>query len=105
MNQWLYLTALLVSLTGLAVLDYRYKLAFWVDKKRTGLTIGLGVLIFTVWDFAGIGLGIFFHGGSPFTLPFRLFPEYPIEELFFLTLLCYVTLLIYQAGARRWPRT
>jgi lycopene cyclase domain-containing protein len=105
MNQWLYLVALLISLTGLAVLDHRFKLAYWIDKRRTLYTIGSAVLVFIVWDLLGIWLGIFFHGESSYSLPFRLLPEFPVEELFFLTLLSYVTLLVHQAGSRLWPRT
>lgn len=103
-EQFYYFVALLVSLCGLAVIDWRHKLAFWVDRKRTLLTIGISVLVFTIWDIAGIGLGIFLHGNSQYTLPLRLGPEFPFEELLFLTLLCYVTLLLFQGGKKLWPR-
>ena len=86
--QWIYLVALMVSVTGLATIDWRYKVAFWYDAKRTILTIATAVVIFVIWDVLGIALGIFFHGGSQYSLPFRLMPEFPIEELFFLVLLC-----------------
>lgn len=101
MLTWVYLLGLLISITGLAVLDHRFKLAFWYDAKRTWLTLGIGLVVFLVWDLLGIGLGIFFHGGSQFTLPYRLLPELPIEECFFLFLLCYVSLLLYRAGQRQ----
>lgn len=104
MQQWVYLLSLLVSLTGLAIIDRRYQLAFWLDKRRTLITISAGVLVFVLWDLLGIGFGIFFHGGSQFTLPLRLLPELPVEEIFFLALLCYTSLLAYQIGGRLWPR-
>ena len=104
-EQFYYLAALLFSLSGLAVLDRRYKLAFWLDKKRALLTLGIGLAVFVVWDIAGIGLGIFLHGNSRYTLPFRLGPEFPLEELFFLALLCYTSLLIYTGSKKLWPRT
>lgn len=103
--QWLYLIALLVSISGLAFLDWRYKLAFWHDRERTTKVLAIAIAIFVLWDIRGISLGIFFHGGSDYTLPLRILPEFPVEELFFLLLLCYVTLLIYLAGSRLWPRT
>lgn len=103
-EQFYYLLALTFSIAGLAIIDWRYKLAFWLDKKRTLLTVGIGVLVFTVWDILGIGLGIFLHGNSPYTLPLRLGPEFPFEELVFLTLLCYVTLILFQGGKKLWPR-
>ena len=93
---WAYLIGLCISLVGLAVIDYRYKLAFWHNAHRTMWTIGTAISVFVIWDILGILLGIFFHGGSPWTLALRILPEFPIEELFFLSLLCYVTLLLYR---------
>lgn len=105
LEQWYYLFALLISLAGMATLDWQHKLALWHDQRRTLLTIGIGVIIFVVWDIAGIALGIFFHGDSRYTLPFRIAPEFPIEELLFLTLLCYVTLVLFRLGEKLWQRT
>lgn len=98
--QFAYLGFLLVSLMGLSFIDYRYKIALWVHPARTLKTLGIAIAVFVVWDLLGIVLGIFFHGGSQYSLPVRLLPEFPIEELFFLLLLTYVTLLIYVKGAR-----
>src|SRR3954471_23060676 len=103
MEQWYYLIALLVSISGLIVIDRRLKLAFWYDAKRTLKTIGIGMAAFILWDYFGISLGIFFSGESKYSLPFRIFPEFPIEELFFLFLLCYVALLLYR-GVQSWRR-
>lgn len=99
---WAYLVALLVSLAGLATLDWRHKLALWYDWRRTVIVLAVAVALFIIWDVLGISLGIFFHGGSEYTLPYRIAPEFPIEELFFLTLLSYNTLLVWRAGERRW---
>lgn len=104
MLSFVYLFGLLTGITGMAIIDWRYKLAFWHDRKRTIFVVAAAVAIFTVWDLLGIGLGIFFHGGSEFSLPLRLLPEFPLEELFFLTLLCYCTLVIYKGVLHRWPR-
>jgi len=94
--QWFYLIGLLASIGALVLVDYRFKLAFFHDLKRTTLTLLVALWLFIVWDVFGIKLGIFFHGNSQFTLPFRIIPEFPIEELFFLFLLCYVALLVYR---------
>ena len=104
-EQFYYLLALLVSISGMLVLDKKYKLAFWFDKKRTYQTIGITMLVFIIWDVLGIALGIFFHGGSKYTLPIRIAPEFPIEELFFLFLLCYVSLVLYTGWSRVCKRT
>jgi len=99
--QWFYLIGLLVGISGLLIIDYRWKLAFWRDAKRTVLTTIVAVLVFVLWDFFGIYVGVFFHGGSQYSLPFRLAPEFPIEEIVFLFLLTYSTLIVYH-GVQLW---
>lgn len=103
--EWLYLCSLLVSIGCLALLDHRYTLAFFHDPKRTVRTLLPAIGLFVIWDMLGIYLGIFYHGGSMFALPFRIAPEFPIEEIVFLFLLCYVTLLLYVGWERKCSRT
>lgn len=98
--EWLYLISLIVSIGCLGLLDWRYKLALWYDRRRTLITLSIGVLVFIVWDLLGIQLGVFFHGNSQYSLPLRLLPEFPVEEIFFLILLCYCTLLIYRGAEK-----
>ncbi len=93
---FLYLIGLIVAISCLVLIDYRYTLAFFYDRRRTIMTLMTAIGLFVIWDILGINLGIFFHGGSSFSLPFRLLPEFPIEELFFLLLLTYVTLIVYR---------
>ena len=102
---WLYLSALLVSFSGMAVIDRRYSLAFFKDSKRTLLTVLVSVGVFVVWDIAGIVSGIFYSGNSPYMSRLYLGPEFPIEELVFLTFLSYFTLIMYRFWSKRWPRT
>ena len=99
--QWFYLIGLLIGITGLVIIDRRWKLAFWRDSKRTAMTLSVAIIVFVLWDLLGISLGIFFHGGSAYALPFRLAPEFPIEEIVFLFLLTYSTLIVHE-GARLW---
>jgi lycopene cyclase domain-containing protein len=96
----LYLVALLISLTGMVVLDRRFMLFFWRDARRAGIVLAAGVLFFLVWDFFGVGLGIFFRGETDFMTGLLIAPEIPLEEVFFLTLLCYLTMNIYGALTR-----
>jgi len=103
MQHFFYLFALIISIGGLLLIDRRLKLAFWHDKRRTALTLGIGILVFIMWDIVGIKLGIFFKGAGEYMLPFQIAPEFPIEELFFLFLLCYVTLLLFR-GLGQWKR-
>ncbi|MBD5785260.1 lycopene cyclase domain-containing protein [Cellulosimicrobium terreum] len=94
----LYLAALLLSIGGMAVIDRRWHLAFWHDARRAGLTVGIGVLGFLLWDVAGLLLGIFSRGESPWMTGILLAPDLPIEEVFFLTLLSYVGLVVWRAA-------
>lgn len=97
----LYLAALLVSLAGLGLLDWRHRVALFVDPRRTLTTVGIGVAVFLAWDLAGVGLGIFFRGDSEYLTGIQVAPEVPLEEVFFLTLLVYQTLLAWLALDRR----
>jgi lycopene cyclase domain-containing protein len=90
---FLYLGSLLVSLAGLVALDRKHKLAFAKNPKAATIAIAIPYLLFVIWDAAGIALGIFFKGQSQFLTGIMIAPEFPIEELFFLALLCYTTLI------------
>lgn len=100
-----YLVALVVSLTGLGLLDYTHKLALFAGKIwQTLVTVAVGVMFFLVWDVAGIAAGVFFRGPGPYQTGILIGPELPLEEVFFLTLLCYVILLSYLSVERRMGR-
>ncbi|HXH33814.1 MAG TPA: lycopene cyclase domain-containing protein [Plantibacter sp.] len=94
----LYLLALLVSITGMVVLDRRFRLFFWADRRRAVIILPVGVVFFLVWDLFGIGLGIFFRGETSFMTGLQIAPELPIEEVLFLTLLCYLTMNLFGAA-------
>lgn len=97
-----YLTALLLSLVGLALIDHRHHLALFAGEvRRTLLTLAIGVGFFLYWDVVGIAQGVFFRGAGPYQTGVLIGEELPLEEVFFLTLLCYVLLLSY-LGVTRW---
>ena len=100
----LYLLALAIALTGMVMLDRRFQLFFWSDWLRAAIVLAVGVVFFLVWDVAGIGLGIFFRGETDFMTGLQLAPELPLEELFFLTLLCYLTMNLYGFVSTRLRR-
>jgi lycopene cyclase domain-containing protein len=104
MTSFVYLAALTVSLMGLGFLDWRYKVALFAQARRTLLTVGIGVAVFLVWDLVGVSLGIFFIGDAPYLTGILVAPEVPLEEVFFLTLLVYQTLLLWLAFSRREAR-
>jgi lycopene cyclase domain-containing protein len=99
----LYLVALLVSVTGMLVLDLRFRLFFARAPWRAAAVLAIGIAFFLAWDVAGIRLGIFFRGDPDLLTGLLLAPELPVEELLFLTLLCWLTMNGY--GWLTRPRT
>jgi lycopene cyclase domain-containing protein len=100
MTTWAYLLALLVSLTGMVVLDWRFTLFFWAHWRRATVVLVAGLAFFVAWDLAGIDAGVFFRGASPFITGIQIAPELPLEEVFFLTLLCYLTMNLFEFAGR-----
>ena len=91
---FVYLGLLLFSLAGLATLDFRFKLAFAKNPKAATIAIGAPYLLFVIWDLSGIASGIFFKGQSNLLTGLLIAKDFPVEELFFLALLCYSTLIV-----------
>ena len=99
--QLAYLGALLVSLAGLGFADWRHRLVLFYDLRRALKTLGTALAVFVVWDLLGIASGIFLAGDSRYATGIFLMPQFPLEELFFLALLVYLPLILWQ-GLRRW---
>jgi lycopene cyclase domain-containing protein len=97
---FLYLAALLIALTGMVVLDRRFGLFFWRDSRRAAIVLLVGLVFFLAWDLVGVSGGIFFRGETFFMTGLQVAPEVPVEEVFFLTLLCYLTMNVYGAASR-----
>ena len=102
---FLYLAGLLISLAGMVILDRRFTLFFWRDARRAAIVLVAGVLFFLIWDLCGIGLGIFFRGTTSFMTGIVLAPELPLEEVFFLLLLCYLSMNVFGAVSARNTRS
>ena len=101
---FLYLLVLLVSLGCMGMLDRRFSLFFWRDSRRAALVLLAGLLFFVLWDLFGIGFGIFYRGETAFMTGIVVAPELPLEELFFLTCLSYLTMVLL-TGARALMQT
>ncbi len=100
----LYLLAIVFSAAGMAVIDARFRLALWRTPLATVVAVAVGVVFFLVWDVVGIVTGVFFQGDSPLFIGISIAPELPLEEVFFLTFLCYLAVLFYAAALRIGPR-
>jgi lycopene cyclase domain-containing protein len=96
----LYLLAILVSAGGIAVIDARWRLAAWRAPWRTAAAVAAGVLFFLAWDAVGIANEVFLKGDSPLFLGIDVAPDLPLEELFFLSFLCYLTIVVWSAAMR-----
>ena len=90
-----YLGLLAFSLAGLGLIDWKFGLAFFGQPLRALLTIVFPTIFFLIWDASGIALGIFFKGQTGLLTGVMLAPEIPLEEPFFLLLLCYTTLIVF----------
>lgn len=95
-----YLAALLVFIGCMALCDYRWRLAFFLDARRATLISLAVVALFLAWDALGIATGTFYRGNSPYMTGIELAPELPLEEPVFLFFLTYLTLNL-TAGARK----
>lgn len=89
-----YGAVLLVSTACMALLDARFQLVPWRDTRRSLTVIVLGIVFFLVWDLVAIAEGFYHRGESEAMSGLMLAPELPVEELLFITFLCYITLVL-----------
>lgn len=97
-----YLAALIFSIIGTSLIDKRQGLALFISPVATIISVFIGVAVFLAWDLVGIELGIFFIGPAEHVSGILIAPELPIEELFFLILLSYSTLIVYRLAERKF---
>ncbi|MCX6805644.1 MAG: lycopene cyclase domain-containing protein [Patescibacteria group bacterium] len=95
-SNFFYIVILLFSITAIALVDWRFKLVFFLDAKASMLAIGLSALLLLCFDVAGIVIGIFTTNQIYVSGWYFVTPNLPIEEFIFLFLLGYVTLMVYQ---------
>ncbi|WP_173923151.1 lycopene cyclase domain-containing protein [Agromyces sp. Marseille-P2726] len=100
MTGFTYLGALLLAIASMALIDARWRLAFWRAPGAAAAAVGAGTVLLLVWDAVGIAFGVFFRGDSEFATGIVLAPELPVEEPVFLVFLCYLT-LVAVLGAER----
>lgn len=104
-ENWWYLATLVFSIAGMVLLDHRHRLVFFKHAQASVITMAVGIGFFALADLAGIALGIFFRGSSPYLSGLVIAPEFPLEELFFLALLCYSILAVTNGLAQFYSRT
>lgn len=99
-----YLASLLAVIGCMALLDRRFALVFWADARRAAVVLGVGIVVFLLWDVAAIAAGFYHRGDSPAMTGILLAPELPLEELVFITFLCYLTLVLHGLVGRALDR-
>jgi lycopene cyclase domain-containing protein len=87
----LYLGFVVVSTLCMGLVDRRWRL-FLFDRPRVALTaVAAGFVLFLVWDLVAIELAHYSKGDSPAMTGIEVAPELPLEELFFIVFLSYLT--------------
>jgi len=95
MTSLAYLSALLITLSCLGLLDWRYRLALFDDWRRAAKSLAAAWLGLILWDLLGIWRGIFFSVNSKYTTGMYITTDLPIEELFALLVIVYTPLLAW----------
>jgi lycopene cyclase domain-containing protein len=94
----LYLAAVLGSTFCIGVLDHRWRVFLFGRPSRpvwAGGVIAAGVAFFLTWDLVAIGLDIYGRGKSSAMTGVQLARDLPLEELFFIVFLCYLTMVLH----------
>lgn len=97
---FVYLAAIVVSAVCVGLLDARWRLALFADPLRALGAIAGTAAVLLITDLACIATGNFRLGASPWMTGFEVLPHLPIEELFFITFLAYVSLVAFAAAER-----
>jgi lycopene cyclase domain-containing protein len=93
---WLYLAAILGSTACMALVDRRWRLFVFARPGRAAIVVVAGVVFFLTWDLVAIGLDIYQRGESSAMTGIELAPDLPLEEVFFVVFLCYVTMVLHR---------
>jgi lycopene cyclase domain-containing protein len=99
-EKYFYVLGILGAIGCLGLIDYRWKLAIAYDAKRALGVMTTAYAVFIVWDLLGTRLHIFFLGNSRFMTHLQITHNFMMEELFFVVLLVYLPLILWQAAQR-----
>jgi lycopene cyclase domain-containing protein len=95
-----YLLSLVFVLLCMALTDRRWKLFFWADARRAAVVFAFGFAFFLVWDLVALHYELYERGRSELMTGIEVAPELPLEELFFVAFLPYVTMVLHGLGRR-----
>lgn len=92
--KYTYLAILFFSIVGMIIIDWRYKLVFYDMPKAATKAIVIMMAILLFADVVGVNWNIFGTNSKYVIGIFLGNPNLPIEEIFFLFLLCYFVLVL-----------
>jgi lycopene cyclase domain-containing protein len=93
---WTYLGTLVLGLACMVATDRRWRLVLWADALRGALVLGAGMAVFVGWDLAALHLDLYGPGESAAMTGVEAAPSLPVEELFFIGFLCYLSLVLHR---------
>jgi lycopene cyclase domain-containing protein len=93
---WTYLTTLVLGLACMVATDRRWRLVLWADPVRGVVVLGAGMAVFVAWDLAALHLDLYRPGDSAVATGAEVAPGLPVEELFFIGFLCYLSLVLHR---------
>jgi len=96
MMQLAYLGTLVLGSGCMALMDHRWRLVLWADARRALAVLGAGLVLFLAWDVAALRLGLYHRGESAGMTGVEVAPNLPLEEIFFILFLCYLTLVMHR---------
>lgn len=91
----LYLASLLGAMFCMGLIDYRWRLFLFACPRVAIAVVVLAGLLFVVWDVVAIENGAYVRGESEAMTGIEVANELPLEELFFITFLCYITGVVH----------
>jgi lycopene cyclase domain-containing protein len=100
MTQVFYLGTLVLGGGCMALVDRRWRLVLWADVRRALVVLGAGLVLFLAWDVAALELGLYRRGESAAMTGVEVAPDLPLEEIFFILFLCYLTLVLHRLVSR-----
>ena len=92
---WLYLSSVVVSTLCMGLVDHRWRLFLFRRPGRALVVLAAGFVWFLVWDLVAIGFDLYSRGESQAMTGVEVAHELPIEELFFIVFLSYLTMVLH----------
>lgn len=91
----LYLLSVVGATICMGLVDRRWGLFLFDRPRRALLVVAAGVVFFLVWDLVAISQQMYRRGESPAMTGLEVLPELPVEELFFIVFLSYLTMVLH----------